>query len=274
MVTPDGEKQINVQMISDRKLTPLLAGMVFFNSLTQNITYGEGSTLRLTGSIDIAGHSPVVLENMYTPTDALTPDGSSLAAGMQGMFNRIFSNPYETPNIERVTLRVDSMPERRLVRIENAWSDTVEAAPGETVRVKVMLRPYRGAPEVREVPVTIPVQATRGTTLRALVSDADSLNRIPNLLAAQGRLGNLDQLISMLNHTRRNDRLYVTLLKPAPTLIVEDKEMPGAPLSQLNVLNQTLPADSALLRETSMGEWSLRLDQAVAGSASVTIKVQ
>ena len=140
-----------------------------------------------------------------------------------------------------------------------------EAAPGETVRVKVMLRPYRGAPVVREVPVTIPLQATRGTTLRALVSDADSLNRIPNLLAAQGRLGNLDQLITMLNRTRRNDRVYVTLLKPAPTLIVEDKEMPGAPLSQLNVLNQTLPADSALLRETSMGEWSLRLDQAVAG---------
>jgi hypothetical protein len=274
MATPDGEKQINVQMISDRKLTPLLAGLVFFNSLTQNTTYGEGSTLRLTGNIDIAGHSPVTLENMYTPTDQLTPDGSSLAAGVQGLFNRIFSNPYETPNIERVALRVDSMPERRLVRIENAWSDSLEAAPGETVRVKVLLRPYRGAAEVREVPITIPLQATRGGTLRALVSDADSLNRVPNLLANLGRLGSLEQLISMLNRTRRNDRLYVTLLKPAPTLIVEDKEMPGAPLSQLNLLNQTLPADSALLRETSLGEWSLRLDQAVAGSASVTIKVQ
>ena len=67
-------------MISDRKLTPLLAGMVFFNSLTQNVTYGEGSTLRLTGSIDIAGHSPVVLENMYTPTDS-SDAGRVLAGG-------------------------------------------------------------------------------------------------------------------------------------------------------------------------------------------------
>jgi hypothetical protein len=274
MVTPDGEKQINVQMISDRKLTPLLAGMVFFNSLTQNTTYSEGFTLRLTGNIEIAGHAPVVLENMYTPTDQLSPDGGSVAAGVQGLFNRIFSNPYETPNIERVTLRVDSLPERRLVRIENAWSDTSEAAPGDTVLVKVMLRPYRGAPVVREVPITIPLQATRGTTLRAMVSDSDSLNRVPNLLATQGRLGSLEQLITLLNRTRRNDRVYVTLLKAAPTLIVEDKELPGAPLSQLNVLNQTLPADSALLRETSLGEWSLRLDQAVAGTASVSIKVQ
>jgi hypothetical protein len=63
-------------------------------------------------------------------------------------------------------------------------------------------------------------------------------------------------------------------MKPAPTLVVEDKEMPGAPLSQLNVLNLTLPSDSALLRETSLGEWSLPLDQAVVGTASVSIKVQ
>ena len=130
------------------------------------------------------------------------------------------------------------------------------------------------APVVREVPITIPLQATRGTTLRLLVSDSDSLNRVPNLLDTQGRLGSLEQLITMLNRTRRNDRVYVTLLKAAPTLVVEDKELPGAPLSQLNVLNQTLPVDSALLRETSLGEWSVRLEQAVTGAASISIKVQ
>jgi hypothetical protein len=274
VVTPDGEKQINVQMISDSKLTPLLAGMVFLNGLTQNTSYGEGTTLRLTGSIDIAGHSPVVIENMYTPTDQLTPDGASVAAGVQGLFNRIFSNPYERPHIERVVLRVDSLPERRMVRIENAWSDTLEAAPGQSVLVKVLLRPYRGEPFIREVPIAVPVQASRGTRLRVLVSDSNSLNRVPNLLASQGRLGSLEQLITLLNRTRRNDQLYVTLLKAAPTLIVEDKELPGAPLSQLNILNQTLPTDSALLRETSLGEWSVQLDQAIAGTASVTIKVQ
>jgi hypothetical protein len=274
VVTPAGEKQIRVEMISDRKLTPLLAGMVFFNGLTQNTTYGEGTTLRLSGSIDIAGHSPVILENIYTPTDLFTPDGTMVAAGVQGLFNRIFSNPYETPHIERVSLRVDSVPERRLVRIENAWSDTAEAGPGDTVRIKVMLRPYRGEPVIREVPITIPVQAARGSVLRAQVSDADSLNRVNNLLATQGRLGSLDQLIALLNRTRRNNSVYVTLLKPAPTLIVEDKELPGAPLSQLNVMNQTLPATSALLRETTLGEWSLPLDEAVVGAASVAIKVQ
>jgi hypothetical protein len=261
-------------MISDRKLTPLLAGTVFFNGLTQNTTYGEGTTLRLSGNIDIAGHDAVVLENIYTPTDLFAPDGTMVAAGVQALFNRIFSNPYEAPKIESVSLRVDSVPERRLVRIENAWSDVAEAAPGDTVLIKVLVRPYRGAPVIHEVPIAIPPQAARGTTLRAQVSDAESLNRVSSLMAAQGRLGGLDQLITLLNRTRRNNRVYVTLLKPAPTLVVEDKELPAAPLSQLNVLNGTLPAPSALLRETALGEWSLPLDEAVVGTASVVIKVE
>jgi hypothetical protein len=273
VATPGGEKQFNVEMISDRKLTPMLVGMVSFNSLTQNTAYGEGTTLRLSGTIDIAGHDPVVIENMYTPTDQLAPDGAVVAGGIQALFNRIFSNPYETPRIESVSLRVDSLPERRLVRIENAWSEAAEASPGETLSIKVMLRPYRGAPEIREVPISIPPQAARGTTLRVLVSDSDALNRVSNLLTAQGRLGGLDQLISLLNRSRRNNRVYVSLLKPTPTLVVEDKELPAAPLSQINVLNRTLPANSAVLRESALGEWSLPMDEVVDGSASVLIRI-
>jgi len=40
---------------------------------------------------------------------------------------------------------------------------------------------------------------------------------------SQGRLQNLEQLISVLNRERRNNRLYVTLLGPSPTMVVQDK---------------------------------------------------
>ena len=128
---------------------------------------------------------------------------------------------------------------------------------------------------IREIPVTIPMQATRGSVMRVQVSDADSLNRIPNLVAAQGGLGGLDQLISLLNRERRNNQIYVTLLKPTPTLLVEDKKLPDAPLSQINVLNQKrLPGNSALLRESTAGEWSVPMDEIIAGSTSVFITIK
>jgi len=275
VVTPAGEQQFHSEMISNPKLTPLLMGIIAFNGLTQNSAYGEGSTMKLSGDIQIDGHSPVSLSDMYAPTDQFVPDGTFVASSVQTIFTRIFSNPYEMPKIDKVNLRVESMPDRRVASILNAWSDVSEAQPGDPVVIKVLLRPYRGAPVLRDIPVTIPMQATRGSILRVQVSDADSLNRIPNLVAAQGRLGGLDQLISLLNRERRNNQIYVTLLKPTPTLLVEDKELPDAPLSQINVLDQKrLPGNSALLRESTAGEWSVPMDEIIAGSTSVFITIK
>jgi hypothetical protein len=273
--TPEGEKKYSMEMISNPKLTPLLVGLVSFNGVTQNITYGEGTTLRLSGTINIQGHSPVTLNDMYAPTDQFVPDGAFVASSIQSVFTRIFSNPYETPQIERVTLRLDSIPERRIATVESAWSEMSEAAPGDRVIIKAMLRPYRGAPFIRDVPITIPPQAARGTTVRVQVSDSDSLNRLANLFTSQGRLGGLEQLITLLNRERHNNQLYVTLMKPTPTLMVDDKELPNAPLSEINVMDQRrLPGNSVLLRESSAGEWSVPMDEVIAGSASVLIKIK
>lgn len=275
VVTPAGEQQFHSEMISNPKLTPILMGIIAFNGLTQNSAYGEGSTMKLSGDIQIDGHSPVSLSDMYAPTDQFVPDGTFVASSVQTIFTRIFSNPYEMPKIDKVNLRVESMPDRRVASILNAWSDVSEAQPGDPVVIKVLLRPYRGTPVLRDIPVTIPMQATRGSIMRVQVSDADSLNRIPNLVAAQGRLGGLDQLISLLNRERRNNQIYVTLLKPTPTLLVEDKELPDAPLSQINVLDQKrLPGNSALLRESTAGEWSVPMDEIIAGSTSVFITIK
>lgn len=277
VVTPAQQKQFHFELIENAKLTPLLVALSTFNGLVANTAYGEGTTLRLTGGIDIAGHARVNLENMFAPTDSLFPDGFFVAGTVQNVFARIFSNPYEAARIERVSLRVESIPERRWATIESAWSEKSEAQPGEAVNVKVLLRPYRGAPFIREVPITIPPQAARGTQLRILASDSDQLNRMTRLfaLAPQARLAGLDQLITLLNRERRNNRLYVTLLQPTPTMLVEDKELPNAPLSEINVLDQRRnPGSALLLRESTAGEWSTAMDQVITGSYSVNITVK
>ena len=277
LATPTRQKQFHFELIENAKLTPLLVALAAFNGLVANTAYSEGTTFRLTGGIDIAGHSRVNLENMFAPTDLTVPDGAFVAASVQNIFTRIFSNPYEAPRIERVTLRMESIPERRLVTIESAWCEKSEAQPGERLTVKVLLRPYRGAPFIQDVPITIPPQAARSTTLRILVSESEMLNRMTRLFtfAPQARLAGLEQLITLLNRERRNNRLYVTLLQPTPTLLVEDKELPNAPLSEINVLDQRRSAGSSLLlRESTAGEWSVPMNQVTSGSYSLSILVK
>src|SRR5256885_17176936 len=100
-----------------------------------------------------------------------------IALTVQNIFTRLFVNTFEPAKVDGITLRVESVPGRKSFAIESAWLEKGEAAPGETLRVRVLLRPYRGAARVEETTVRIPEQVARGTTLRILVSDADLLNR-------------------------------------------------------------------------------------------------
>lgn len=275
VATPDGDKHLSFRMMSNPKITPILMGIASLNGLIQSSVYGEGTTLHLTGGIDIAGHSSVTLDNLFPPMDSFVPDGLPVSGAVQNLFQRIFSNQYETPNIERVTLRMESLPERRQMTIEGAWLDKSEAEPGETVNVRVQLRPYRGSPIIRDVPISIPPQATRGTSMQILASDSSTLNRMSVVSGSQARLDSLEQLISVLNRERRNNRLYVTLLGSSPTMVVQDKVMPNVPASQINLLDQRGgPASSLVVRQSAAGEWSLPLDQVVQGSTTITIQIK
>jgi hypothetical protein len=277
LVTPGAEKKVQFEVIENTKLTPVLVSLVTFNGIVANTAYSEGMSFQLSGGVQLRGYPAVNLENMFAPTDLGIPDGFFVSMAVQNTFTRIYTNPYERPQIERVTLRVEAVPERRVAAIESAWSDKSQVSPGDTVNVKVLVRSYRGTPVMQEVPITIPPQVPRGP-LRILVSDSESLNRVSRFFSfsPQSRLSGLGQLITLLNRERRNNRLYVTLLQPSPTLLLDDKELPNAPLSQINVLDQrrTGSAASLLLRESIAGEWSTGLNQVITGQQSITITVR
>ncbi len=275
---PAKQKTLHFELINHPKLTPLLVALTTFNGLTQNSLYGEGTTLHLSGEIRLQGHAPVQIENTFAPGDSLSPDGLPIALTMQNVFTRLFVNSFEPAIVDRITLRVESVPGRKSFTIESAWLEKGEAAPGETLRVRVLLRPYRGAARVEETTVRVPEQVARGTNLRILVSDADLLNRASRGFAFGGAgsgPNGLDQLIALLNRERRNDRLYVGLFVPAPTLLWDDKELPNIPLSQINVVDgRPTPGSVQVLRESLASEASILLGGPVSGVISLNLQIR
>ena len=272
------EKKLHFEMVDHPKLTPLLMGLTVFNGLTQNSLYGEGTTLHLTGEVVVHGHAPVQIENTFAPGDAFSPDGLPIALNIQSVFTRLFTNTREVPVFDRIALRVESVPGRQSFSIESAWLEKGEAAPGETVRVRVLLRPYRGPARIEETTVRVPEQASRGTTLRVLVTDGDMLNRASRGFAFGGvgsGSASLDQLIALLNHERRNDRLYVGLFAPTPTILWDDKELPNVPLSEINVVDgRPAPGTVQILRESLASESSIPLVGPVTGIISLNLQIR
>ena len=276
-----GEKKLHFEMINHPKLTPLLVALTTYNGLTQNSVYGEGTTLHLTGEIRLKGHVPVQLESVVSPGDTMSPDGMPIAITVQNAFTRLFTNTYEVPNVEQVSLKVEATPGRKSYTIESAWLDKGEAAPGENLKVRVLLRPYRGEAHIEETTVHVPDQAARGTTLRVLVSDADWMNRASrgfNFAAMPGGTAGpegLDQLIALMNRERHNDRLYVGVFAPAPTMVWDDKEMPNVPLSQITVVDgRPTPGSVQVLRESLASESSILLGGPVGGLISLNLQIR
>ncbi|HET8925805.1 MAG TPA: hypothetical protein VFN26_22670 [Candidatus Acidoferrum sp.] len=273
-----GEKKLHFELVNHPKLTPLLVAITTFSGLTQNSLYGEGTTLHLSGEVRLQGHSPVQIENTFAPGDSLSPDSLPIALAMQNVFTRLFANTFEPAKVDRISLRVESVPGRKSFTIESAWLEKGEAAPGETLRVRVLLRPYRGPSRVEETTLRVPDQVARGTTLRVLVSDADLLNRASRGFAFAGAGSGptgLDQLIALLNRERRNDRLYVGLFAPTPTLLWDDKELPNIPLSQINIVDgRPTPGSVQVLRESLASEASIPLGGPVSGVISLNLQVR
>jgi SpoIVB peptidase S55 len=278
LTTSLGQKKLHFELVNHPKLTPLLVALTTFNGLIQNAISGEGATLHLSGEIRLQGHAPVQIENTYAPGDVLSPDSLPIALSVQSMFTRLFTNTFEAPTVDHITLKVESVPGRQSFTIDSAWLEKGEAMPGQTLRVRVLLHPYRGASRIEETSVRVPDQIPHGTSLRVLVGDGDLLNRASRGFVFSGSSGpatGLDQLITLLNKERRNDRLYVGLFVPSPTILWDDKELPNAPLSQINVVDgRPAPGSVQVLRESLASEASVPLGGPVTGVISLNLQIR
>jgi len=201
-----------------------------------------------------------------------------VALSVMNVFMRLFNNQFERVQVEDVSVRVESVPGRQSYSIDSAWLEKGEAAPGETLRLRVLVRPYRGAARIEETTVKVPDQVTRGTTLRVMVSDADWMNRASRGFsggAGQGSPAGLDPLIALINRERRNDRVYVGLFAPSPTMLWDDKELPNVPLSQINAIDgRPNPGTVQILRESLASESSVPMSGPVSGIISLNLPVR
>ena len=99
LATPDGDKHLSFRMMSNPKLTPTLMGIAALNGLIQSSVYGEGTTLHLTGGIDIAGHSSVTLDNLFRRSIPSYPTAYRSPAQC-----RMFSSGFSPINLKRQRL--------------------------------------------------------------------------------------------------------------------------------------------------------------------------
>ena len=268
-------KEFHYEVLNNARLSPVAMMATVFNALHGTNEYGEDITYRMKGVLSVKGYPDVTLRNMYAPQDNGQPAAALAAASIGERFGRIYSNPFDAPDIQGVKLDFDLVRERRSARLEAARTDMTEARPGEEIMVETVIRPYRGERLVRQIPIRIPTSTSKGT-LRILVSDGDTLDRMHRGTPMMNRGLGLAPTIALLNKEHTNDRVYVSLIQSDPEAMVADKVMPTLPLSVMNVMeNMRGTQDMVVLGESSVSEASTDpLDYVVSGAQMLTINVK
>ncbi len=268
------EKDFHFNVFVQQKWTPTLMMMTLFNSLSDLNEFAEEATYRLSGKIEMNGQSNLSLATMQASGDVPVPAPMMLANWWGDKFNRLYLNNVKTPDVKRVSVTVDLLPERRIATIENAWVANPDLRPGDVIPVKVFLRPYRGEPIQREFKVRIPDGMAKGDH-RILLSDADTLNRVQNQAGMANRFLDLPETVSLINQERSNNKLYVSLVESSPTAYFDDKTLPSLPSSVLNVMQTGRAANRAVVTspETATEQLALPFDYVITGSYSLRIHV-
>jgi hypothetical protein len=269
------EKDLHFSVFVQQKWTPYLMMLTLFNSISGLNDFAEETTYRLSGKVEFEGQPGLSMSTMLASSEAPAPAPIQLAGWWGERFNRLFLNPVEMPKLKSVDATIDILPERRMAIIENAWIPSSEVDAGSEVPLRVFLRPYRGERLERDFTLKIPPDLPKGEH-RILVSDAETLNRMQSVAGMADRFMDIPQTISLINQERSNNKIYISLVEPRPTVFYEDKTLPSLPASVVNVMQTGRTASRHLVSssESAVEQGSIPFDLLIDGSYSLRVTVK
>ena len=264
------QKIFRFDIIEDPIFSPLLA---YSTALSTFVTWTRDlgpKTYEVTSTTRLRDRDNVTSNDIYTGNGASTGAASAVANPVAALS----ANDFEPVEIMGIDVAVTAVEERRTATLERVWLETIRPQAGDEIPLMVLSRNDRGAELLETVMIQIPNHASGNLVIE--VSDAATLSVGEQ---QEGRspaeAESVDQLIRNLNDVRRNNRLYIKLLRTESGAVDRGEPLPSLPGSVLAVLEGNRSNGGlGLLREATLGEWELVGDHAVSGSRRLFIKIE
>jgi hypothetical protein len=262
----------NFEMISDSLLTPLLAKITIFSAISATERQVGNQTIKLSGRISVQGQPDIVLDNSFSSSNGAAMSAVNNVARPLAI---LFNSGFDALDVRGLDVEVTSTDDRTGGTLSRLWIDKTEVERGENVEVQVFARHDNGSEFVERIPLTIPGDAPVGP-LVIMVGDGASMNQVEMRQPAGDFVPrDLSQLVRTINKMKRNNRLYVKLLRAGTGAIVNNEEMPTLPPSVLATLGSQrtsggyTPLSIATLSESELAPSRF----IISGQQSITINV-
>jgi hypothetical protein len=265
-------EEYKFELVSDTFLTPLLAKITMFAAINATERQVGNQTIKVRGKISVNGQPDIAIDNSFS-----APQGAALFAvnDVGRPLVMLFNSGFEAVDIRAIEVDVTSIDDRSTGSLTRLWIDKTEARPGETVEIQAFARNDNGNEFVERIPLQIPADAPTGP-LVIIVGDGASINQVERAQpSGDFTPKDLSQLVRAINKLKKNNRLYVKVLRSGSGAIVNNEEMPVLPPSVIATLgSQRTSGGYTPLTIATLSENELAPSQfLIRGQQAITINV-
>jgi hypothetical protein len=266
------QKTFNYEIARDALLTPYLVNLTIYNTILASERAQGFLTLRVRGRISVKNQPDIDIGGRFSSSlDAAA--GASMVIAVP--VNYLMAGGYENLDIEEIEVDITAVERDQIASLNSIRLDRTEARAGEAVELNVSCLRANGTEIQRSYQIKIPENTSPGG-LSLVVADGASLTATDDMETGNLVPRDISQLIRLMNNMRKNDRLYVRLLRRETGAIVGSEGLPGLPPSILSIIDSSRRAgETGALRTSIITEYELPETEYIpAGSRMLEITVK
>ena len=235
-LTVDGSgapQTYRVRMVRHPQLSPLLLAMAA-DSVVSNVQRAAGErTVMLDSEIKVEGFAPIHLREGWAGAQAR----QAIPAYLALVANYLMSNEFQNAPLESVKLHLrhdDELKTAKIVEASVITPDHGEIHPGDTVKVRTILKPFRGEEFTETFDVVIPETQEPGSAY-LLVGSGSVLNQVDfSLVPPDPRT--LGQVLAVLQRLESSTDLTVGFYSSSEGAVTAGVYLPNLPPSMRAVV--------------------------------------
>jgi hypothetical protein len=267
LVTARGEKKSRffARVALHRRLLPLLASTVISSALGEVEPDVTDMVIAMNTRLEVRGAGSVEIYDQLFSAEGLSSRLLAQARGTKALAD-LLGNPFEPAVIERIGVEIRVEYRSDVAEIVGASLPDERVRPGETLPLRVVLRPYAGKEFVEVVPVLVP-RALAGKSIKIDVA-AGVLVRpdVPKPETLRGLMENL-----RVSYPGKS--IVVSVSTPDSGVSLRGRLIPSLPDSALDTLrsaSQTRRADAYRVANRTLHP----CDRLMSGRQELTARVR
>ncbi len=255
----------HAEVARNRRLTPMLASMVVGNAIADAEPDVTDMIVTVTSKVGLKGFAPLETRDQIFSPEGVSSHALASSRGLRAM-GELLLNPFEPVTLDRLDVDVRVEYRRDVAEIVSVALPTRDVHAGDTVDLRVTLRPYAGSEYVETVPVIIP-RTVAGQLLKIEVASGASVK--PDMPQAE----TLPVYIDNMRKSYSASSIVVTLQTPDDGASLRGRLISGLPDSALDTLrpgNQTNRAGAYHIADRTL----FPARQLVSGKEELSVAVQ